>query len=64
MVQNNRPPKRSDGPKRSSVPKVDDLVSRMHELRWLREQVVKAESGQRLKLDATAAPSIRPVRPK
>jgi len=48
MVQNNRPPsKPGPGPKRSSVPKVDDLVSRMHELRRLRAQVVKAESGQR-----------------
>jgi hypothetical protein len=65
MVQNGRPSsKRGLGPKRSSVPKVDDLVSRMHELRRLREQVVKAESGQRPKFDATASPAIRPARPK
>jgi hypothetical protein len=65
MAQNIRPPsKRGLGPKRSSVPKVDDLVSRMHELRRLREQVVKAESGQRSKFNATASPAIRPVRPK
>jgi hypothetical protein len=65
MVQNNRPPSKPGlGPKHSPVPKVDDLVSRMHELRRLREQVVKAESGQRPKPGATASPAIRPARPK
>jgi hypothetical protein len=65
MVQNNRPPsKPGSGPKRSSVPKVDDLVSRMHELRRLREQVVQAESGQRPKAGATASAAMRPAGPK
>jgi hypothetical protein len=65
MAQNNRPPpKRDPGAKRSSVPKVDDLVSRMQELRRLRQQVVKAETGQRQKSDATASPAVRPPRPK
>jgi hypothetical protein len=65
MAQNNRPPsKRDPGQKRSSVPNVDDLVSRMRELRRLRQQVVKAETGQRPELDATPSPAVRPSRPK
>jgi hypothetical protein len=65
MVQNNRPPpKPAAGPSRPSAPKVDDLVSRMHELRRLRAQVVEAESGERSKFGATRSSAIRPVRAK
>jgi hypothetical protein len=65
MAQNNRPPRKRDpGAKRSSVPKVDDLVSRMRELRRLRQEVVKAETGQSPEVDATASPTVRSSRPK
>jgi len=55
MAQNNRPLK-TDAERRP-VPKVDDLVARMRELRRLREQVVAAESGDFRKLGSTVRPA-------
>ncbi len=55
--------KGSSGSKRPSAPKVDDLATRMSELRRLRDQVKKAET-ERLQLEGSGPKIIREPRPK
>jgi hypothetical protein len=66
MGQKRRPSsKANSGSKLPSAPKVevDDLVRRMSELRRLREQVKRAETG-RLQLEESGPTIARETRPK
>jgi hypothetical protein len=64
MGQKRRPSSTANsGSKRPSAPKVDDLVRRMSELRRLREQVKRAETG-RLQLEESGPTITRETHPK